>query len=329
MEVRSIKLIVCLLLIVVSNLCSASDRLVFVNKSFDRDLKVSLRLYESFEKFVRSVPAFYIVLPKKDKAIFLEAFKAAEKEHKIKNLPIFLEEEKVFEKCGSQISKKVKNMDGWKQQQVVKLCFSKTGIADNYFTIDSDTYFTRPFDTEFLFYKGKAKTYAPDFIKKNNRAENIKKPVYKEMTIINEFFTGKSQHYNNFVMGFEMWSSEMLRKLEEFVYRKQRYDFADLINLVPLEMQWYAMFIYEKHPNEFYPLLNMFSLIDKYNAEQDKRRCIPTAGDYGKYGISYQKSEADDKYTNPCGGFNTRVKFLIRQIRSSLRTMRVKLLELL
>ncbi|MBP9792303.1 MAG: hypothetical protein KBC27_03730 [Rickettsiales bacterium] len=303
-----------------------SDYLAFVNKSFERDLKVSFRLYHSYEKFVKQEVPFYIVIPQRDQRLFFDYFNNAHKSQKIKKLPIFLTEEEVFQKCGTSTEAKMFNMPGWSRQQVVKLCFSKLGMAKNYLTIDSDTYFTRPFDTDILFYKGKARTYSPDRIKKNNPSP--KNPIFSEMKQINEVLLSESKDYNNFILGFGMWSSDLLIKLESFVRQKYGYDFADLIVKVPLEMQWYGVFVYYKHHQDFFPLSNLFTLINSKDLKWMKKQCVPTDGEPKHFGVSYQYS-TNESYANPCGELKTSMKIMGRSINRSLKLIRTQIRALL
>jgi hypothetical protein len=42
-------------------------------------------------------------------------------------------------------------LDGWRQQQIAKLSFYRTGLYDRYLVLDSDSYFIRPFSEQDLF----------------------------------------------------------------------------------------------------------------------------------------------------------------------------------
>lgn len=63
-----------------------------LNKSFSRDLKRSINLYQSFEKYVlnqENIP-FFIVIPAKDLERFKEEFQSMKNQKLIKKLPILL-----------------------------------------------------------------------------------------------------------------------------------------------------------------------------------------------------------------------------------------------
>lgn len=324
MELRILKILTCIFLCFSNLVYAEPTKLAFVNKSFNRDLKVSLRLYESYEKFVKPTPPFYVVMPEKEKSLFFKYFTEAKDKKQINHLPVFLTEQEVFKRCGKDVYTKSMKMRGWQQQQVVKLCFGKLGIADNYLTIDSDTYFTRPFDTNILFHNGQARTYAPSIIKKNNKHQASTDKMFSEFTQINMFLTGKSEDYNNFILGFGMWSSEMIKELDGFIYHKKQYNFADLINLVPLEMQWYGVFVYTHHLQKFFKLPELFSLIGHNDIEHNKKRCIPTKGYPGHYGISYQES-LDKKYINPCNSFKTQMRVSIKSVQQWFKELKSRL----
>jgi glycosyltransferase involved in cell wall biosynthesis len=57
---------------------------------------------------------------------------------------LIAEEEFVEPRCFSWL-------DGWRQQQVVKLAFHKLGLCDQYLAVDSDSYFIRPFTASDIF----------------------------------------------------------------------------------------------------------------------------------------------------------------------------------
>ena len=89
MELRILKAIFFLFLLVSNISYGKVANLAFVNKSFSRDLKVSLRLYESYEKFVKSTSPFYVVIPQKERLLFVKYFTEAKERKQISRLPVF------------------------------------------------------------------------------------------------------------------------------------------------------------------------------------------------------------------------------------------------
>jgi len=76
-------------------------------KSYHADLEKSLFLYQSIEKHDKSKNPFFMILPKKDLALFKKSFTKLLDDKKIVKLPNFLTEEYVLDKCG--ILSKIEN----------------------------------------------------------------------------------------------------------------------------------------------------------------------------------------------------------------------------
>jgi|GEM_PF-5139231 len=325
MTIKKLILSVTLGLIAISA-CAAESNFAFVNKSFSRDLKVSMHLFQSYEKFVTpGNQPFYMVVPQSEISLFEQEFLKAKNAGELKTIPKFIADEEVFKKCGDSIYEKIMKMGGWMQQQMVKMCFYKTGLAENYMTIDSDTYFTKPFPTATLFDKDIIKTYATDKFKRNNEAEFRKKEpdLFIHVAKIKDVIGDKSSDYNNFVSGFGLWSSDVLNKLATFVEQEHGYDFADLINISPYEMQWYGNFIFTQHNDLFHPVGDIFTPIDsKIDRHNDK--CFPTDGCPWHYGISYHHSTGE-LYTNQCSKFKTMVKMTSRRFNLYLSQLRQRI----
>jgi hypothetical protein len=141
---------------------------VFISKSFSRDLERSVVMYKSIEKFQLEKIDTYIIVPTKELNIFISRFQKDKKSASIEQMPHFLSEESVLEKCGilNKTAWMYKNPKpwGWHIQQMVKMCFAKTKIAKDYVSLDADVYFTKHFDKS-IFYTSdkKLKTVAHDY----------------------------------------------------------------------------------------------------------------------------------------------------------------------
>lgn len=136
-----------------------------------------------------------------------------------------------------------------------------------------------------------------------------------------------STDYNHFVSGFAMWSSDLLEELNNFIQEKYNYDFADLINISPYEMQWYGNFVFTKKKDLFLPLERIFAVIGQENIALNKRECIPTSGYPWQYGISYQHSE--ERYINPCGKVDTFIKLLSNRTNRYRNYFKQKLVNII
>ncbi len=316
MKYRALFAFILLHLLANSALAQKQKHFVIVNKSYDKDLQNSLRLYESYEKFViPHTTDFYLVVPQKDLKLFYQQLKNAKNRNIIKKLPIFLTDEEVYRKCGEHVYSKATNMTGWKGQQVVKMCFAKLNIADNYLTIDSDSYFTRTFNTNILFKNNVAKTYMPRKIAKNNKEIFRQKhpTYYNYIAAIKNIINYKPNDYNLLFSSFAMWSSFVLKDLEITINKNYNYDFADLINIVPYEMQWYAYFMHAKYQDKLYPLPSIFTIIDSDNSKAILRSCYPTKGFPWQYGLTFNNVK-EKTYVNKCSVFRSFIKLSQKRI---------------
>jgi hypothetical protein len=87
------------------------------------------------ENNLNDIPVF-LVAPSADTELFKQTLSA--------QIDIIPEEEFTESRCFTWL-------DGWRQQQVVKMSFYKLNIAEQYLAVDSDSYFIRPFRESDIF----------------------------------------------------------------------------------------------------------------------------------------------------------------------------------
>lgn len=105
--------------------------------SWRGDVTRCKKLYESIEKFNSDNLPFYIVLSKDDFSIFKNILGT-------ENIT-YVEEEQINPYRGY--------FDGWRLQQVNKMEFWRLGLTKNYFSLDSDSLFIKPFyEDDFIAY---------------------------------------------------------------------------------------------------------------------------------------------------------------------------------
>lgn len=193
-----------------------------------------------------------------------------------------------------------KKFGGWYTQQITKLCFHKIDLADDYMTIDSDIYFLRKFDKSLFYNDGTLKTVARKLgsgserdgykkFYKLHRGNGEMEYRYFTSGYIKYIFNAGQLSWYDFVSSYALWSSEMLQEMEKFLKDEKFLDFADIIKLVPWEMQWYGQFVASKHPEKFFPLsTRLFTEIADMREEDKFKKCIPSNGWPGTYGMIYQ-----------------------------------------
>ena len=268
--------------------------LAIMNKSFKRDLERSVVLYKSFEKYFLGADKtpFYIVIPARDWDLFTDKFKNLKENNEIKNLPQFITEQEVFERCNEPDV----SQDGNMAQQVVKLCFGATKIAKNYIMMDSDNYFTKNFNPEVLFENNTLKTFAwkmtNEVIEKNkNYMVNhcytepiLRNPkvisAYDMNLFIKEFFGNKNKEFFGFVISPQLFNSDALSRMKEFIDKKGGYKISTIIHLIPFEMQWYGEYILQHE--KFIKSDGIMTLISSPD------ECHPEDGGPNAYGLWFQ-----------------------------------------
>lgn len=275
-----------------------------MNKSFKRDLERSVILYKSFERyfFEADKTPFYIVIPVRDWDLFTNRFKNLKDNKEIKNLPKFITEQEVFERCNEPDVSENGNV----AQQVVKLCFGSTKIAKNYIMIDSDNYFTKNFNPKVLFENGILKTFAwklPTEVVEKNKHTKLNcciKPVlrrdtfssaYDMQSFIKNFFGNKNKDFYAFVGSPFFFNSDALARMKKFMNDKGGYKFSTIIRLIPFEMQWYGEYMLQNE--NFIRTDGIMTLISSPD------ECHEEDGGSHAYGIWFQSVIYDYKNNGP------------------------------
>lgn len=112
-------------------------KLVLFVTSWRGDVTRVKKLYQSIQKYNKDSIPFYVVVSRDD----LDIFKQVVGTEGIN----YVEEELINSYRGV--------FDGWRLQQVNKIMFATLGIAENYFTLDSDSFFIKPFyEDDFIAY---------------------------------------------------------------------------------------------------------------------------------------------------------------------------------
>ncbi len=317
----------------------------FLTKSFHRDLERSLVMYKSVEKHFNAKVPFYLVVPREDLPNFLKLYNNSLKNNEISQVPTFITEEEVLQKCHIPQAKinhlKAKPRSGWLIQQVIKFCFHSTNLAKDYMSIDSDIYFTRNFTKEMLYHDSTLKTVGRilgngsessgqkkfNKVKKLGNVDPEQAYRYQSHSFIRYIFKGGLDPWYDFVSGFALWSSDILYQMGSYIKAELDYDFADLINLVPWEMQWYGQFVMSQNQGKFHLFKSNFVTGIADQKEEEKFiHCTPTQGYPGTYGIQYQPHAVGRKdlvYTAP-NTAKCKVKNFFRSAGYKIKSVFVK-----
>jgi hypothetical protein len=257
-----IKILFLFITISTSN-ANAKEKFAIITKTFHRDVDQTITLTNSVEKFVPSEIPFYVVIPKAEHSFFLEKFNSAVQQSTIKKIPNILFEEDILRVCGDSVYKRaiLGKMHGYIIQQIVKLCFYKMNLAEDYMSIDADSYFISPFKFNKFYKNGILMTVSDE--NKDTYAKFSKTQIeskVKEYHWIKTKYKEHKDEYTNFIAGWALWSSYNLDKLSNFL--KENYN-EDLSYAIP-EMQNYGQFVYTHLNDRFFPIsgTRTFFLVD-------------------------------------------------------------------
>lgn len=232
-----------------------------LNKSYLKDLPWTVVLYRSWVRFSQVDCPFYVVVPARDLAVFVEAFRAELAGCRISRMPNIVTEEWVFS-VGNIIIPG--HFSGWQTQQIVKLGFSKTRIARQYLTVDSTMIFTKPFDFRLLLKSGSIYTAANptnrgvffEYFRRvdekgwlNGKLVNIS----ESFDAICNFFENYSNETNAYISCTGLFNSNLTHELEVYTRSKGIDGFVGLIQIAPYEFAWYGEFVFSQRRSQFVP----------------------------------------------------------------------------
>lgn len=220
-------------------------------KTYRNDFLGVKRLLESFNKYNKDNIPLFVVLPKADKEYFVEQMG-----NLLKDPGKILEEEVYFgkyldyEDLSDRFEAYMTN--GYLNQQIVKLAFWECGLCENYFCIDSDSYFIKDF-------------YLKDFMFDDNTPYTIliedndlkADPFYyhKYWTHSREMMIPNIQRELDMegrrlltCHGFQIFSARVLKDFKERYMEVNQYSYSKILEICALEFSWYNLWIQKEHP---------------------------------------------------------------------------------
>jgi hypothetical protein len=221
-------------------------KIILLCKSFNGDLERANVLFESIKKHNKDNIPFYFQIPKSDLKLFQD--KMGTDGYEV-----------VFDEDLTDLV----NTQSHFTQQLYKMEFYKTNIAEYYFTIDSDMYFIRDFySTEFINENG-----IPYVTMHENKALREYSYNIKGNNIINEWWVGernkipelfsrKGKLYD-YSCSAILYISEVFETLYKEYCEPNKLTFLDLLKFQSSENTWYGEWILYKE-FKFYPCEPMF-----------------------------------------------------------------------
>lgn len=225
------------------------DKIGIMLKTYQGDFKYLKRFLESYKKYNKDEIPLYVVLPQSD---ISELRRNIGDSYKL--IKEVIAEEKLYDSD-------MKGLDGWRVQQIIKLSFWKLGLCENYFCIDSDSYFIRDFyfsdfmydmDTPYtVLVEDKELQVDPLYYCANWAA---REPYIEQIKNMIGLKTNKTLTCH----GFQIFSTAVLKNFyEEFVV-KNEYTYRKLLEIAPYEFSWYNLWLQKEKIIPIYPCEPLF-----------------------------------------------------------------------
>ena len=222
-------------------------------KSFSDDFDYAQRLLVSFRKFNADGVHLYCVVPPADVARF-EAFSGAD--------VTVLSESELGEYL---VDHPVHGMRaGYINQEIVKLAFWELELAENYFCVDSDAEFIRPFyRSDFMVDED-----TPYTVLVEDNELKVEPRYYREYWQQRELelrhiqeLVGLDTKVVRTCHGHQIFSAKVLRSFKTEFLAPRGWSYADALEASPYEFTWYNMWLQKRRPIEIHqrePLVKVF-----------------------------------------------------------------------
>jgi hypothetical protein len=227
-------------------------------------------LSESVKRHNKDNIPFYISVPREDIQLFKSTLGT--------DICVLVSDEELIHESLCQ---------SWKNQQIVKMMFWKSGITENYVVLDSDSYFIKDF-------------YYKDFLVGFNTPLDDAIP-YTVMHEQKDLFQWTAKHKE--ILGFNpqqsfaecrqpimdlfdrkgrlydfgpvpvIWSSKVWNSLEEEYIKPNNLTFEKLINTISSEFSWYGEWLLVRKPIELWPIEPMFKVFH-YRLEYEQLKAM-------------------------------------------------------
>jgi hypothetical protein len=222
-------------------------------KSYADDFEYAQRLLVSFRKFNVDGVHLYCVVPPADVARF-NAFSGAD-------VTVLSESE-----LGQYlVDQPVHGMrPGYINQEIIKLAFWELELTTNYFCVDSDAEFIRPFHrSDFMVDES-----TPYTVLVEDNELKVEPRYYREYWQQRELelrhiqeLVGLDTKVVRTCHGHQIFSAKVLRSFKTEFLDPQSWSYADALESSPYEFTWYNMWLQKSRPIEIHqrePLVKVF-----------------------------------------------------------------------
>ena len=238
------------------------DDIALLLKSYAADAAYAERLVATFHEFNTDRLIMHVVVPRVDLAAF-DAFACS-------TLLVHAEEDVA---SSHLVTESIHGLSaGYINQEIVKLSFWESGLAANYFCVDSDAIFLRPF--------GRA-----DFMRDNKTPYSVlvqDNEVKVEPRYFHEHWQGREQAIRTIMdtvglddpiirtcHGHQVFSAAVLESFKDDFLAPRNWTYADALRVAPYEFSWYCMWLQKSRVIPIHaiePLVKVFHNEDEHLA---------------------------------------------------------------
>ncbi len=224
---------------------SHRHQLVFLLKSYSQDFELARRMVASFHTFNRHNIPLFVVVPDIDQKLF-ESLTA-------ENVTLILESK--FEK--HLVSEPVHNLrHGYINQEIIKLAFWELGFAENYFCVDSDAEFIRPFTIQDFMFDAQT-----PFSVLVQDLELAVEPAY-----YSQYWQSREKEIEHIATlldldtrviltchGHQVFSAKVLASFVNDFLTPRGWDYRDALAQAPYEFTWYNLWLQKTKVHVIHP----------------------------------------------------------------------------
>ena len=276
-------------------------------KSYSTDLRRLVRLAQSIRQFNAEALPFYVSVPKGELSLFRQHLTGLDVE--------LMADEDILQASPRIETDQVALMPGNQAQQVVKSEFWRLGLSEAYVCLDSDAAFIRPFGmADFMTEDGTPYTMldeAHDLMEDaiRHRRERVVTAFINEADQVQELFgrIGRRYSFGPFPL---VWHRAVWKSLDEQYLQPKGMNFADAIELAPIESRWYGESLLAYQAVALRPCQALFKVYHyAWQFDQDARQSMKTEQLTKLYcGVIYQSSwEREMDWPQEGGSFISRV----------------------
>ena len=221
------------------------ERIALLLKSYAPDVAYAQRLVASFHEFNREGLTLHCVVPSSDVSTFTALGGDG--------VLVHAEEDLVGQHL---VTASVGGLrPGYANQEIVKLAFWETGLAANYFCVDSDAVFLRPFG-------------ASDFMRDETTPYTVlveDNDLKTEPRYYRDHWVGREAAIRRIMAevglddpvmrtchGHQVFSAAVLRSFRDDFLIPRGWSYRDALAVSPYEFSWYAMWLQKARPIEIY-----------------------------------------------------------------------------